>query len=291
METMKLDNIFDAVVSLGPNCLPAYRIAKAGFKRRSFPFDVLMTGCDGWTCEESTVHSSPVGLQLVVESLKREPPFLDFVSTMTPLPHINAVGNAGFTDPEFIPSAHIHDDPREPAVAETYHRRAQRFLALLNSGYRVLFLYTLRLRELSSAKHFMNVAKRLPVEAARLRALLKSRWPQSKSALLLAVLGELPPVPAAQKALEACLSRLDKINETDVWIITRHIADLPKVAGDPLAGFWGDEEAWADIFRGFVIQPKDFREACFDENGSGKFADDEQGFEGFVKSLKMIHPT
>ena len=32
----------------------------------------------------------------------------------------------------------------------------------------------------------------------------------------------------------------------EVWIITRHIADLPKVAGDPLAGFWGDDEAWAD---------------------------------------------
>ena len=25
---------FDAVVSLGPNCLPAYRVAKVGFRRK-----------------------------------------------------------------------------------------------------------------------------------------------------------------------------------------------------------------------------------------------------------------
>ena len=40
--------------------------------------------------------------------------------------------------------AHIHDDPREPEVAAKYQRRADRFLALLESGYRVLFVYTLR---------------------------------------------------------------------------------------------------------------------------------------------------
>ena len=137
------------------------------------------------------------------EVLSRDPPFSDYVSTMTPLPSLNAVGNAGFTDPEFIPSvpwlvslncatvdeplihllgmvkgrqltmdlfmvsnalgchllnsvdvysmdllatkAHIHDDPRQKEVAATYARRAKRFVALLNSGYRVLFLYTLRL--------------------------------------------------------------------------------------------------------------------------------------------------
>ena len=43
--------------------------------------------------------------------------------------------------------AHIHDDPREKEVAATYDRRAKRFVALLNSGYRVLFLYTLRLAD------------------------------------------------------------------------------------------------------------------------------------------------
>eukprot|EP00435_Cladocopium_sp_Y103_P073912 s436_g45.t1 len=54
------------------------------------------------------------------------------------------VGNAGFTDPEFIPSAHIHDDPRDKEVFAKYQRRAHRFVTLLESGYRVLFVYTLR---------------------------------------------------------------------------------------------------------------------------------------------------
>jgi hypothetical protein len=43
----------------------------------------------------------------IEECLERNPPFSDYVSTMTPLPSINAVGNAGFTDPEFIPSVPV----------------------------------------------------------------------------------------------------------------------------------------------------------------------------------------
>lgn len=284
----------DAVVSLGPNCLPAYHIAKAGFKRRSFPFDVLMTGSDGWSAEESSIRLAPVGLQLVLECLERNPPFSDYVSTMTPLPSINAVGNAGFTDPEFIPSAHIHDDPREPEVAAKYQRRADRFLTLLESGYRVLFIYTMRLRELKDPKHFINVAHRLPLQVAKLRELLARRWPSSLNHLLVVVLGELPPVPPAQRALEACLSRLRSVNQSkDPWVMVRRIPDLPKVPGDPMAGFWGDDKAWTDLFSEFVIKPKDFSEACFQETTvlGSKSADDKSGFEKFVDSLKMIHPA
>ena len=65
--------------------------------------------------------------------------------------------------------AHIHDDPREPEVAAKYRRRADRFLTLLESGYRVLFVYTMRLRELKDPKHFINVAQRLPLQVAKLR--------------------------------------------------------------------------------------------------------------------------
>ena len=46
----------------------------------------------------------------IEECLERNPPFSDYVSAMTPLPHINAVGNAGFTDPEFIPSVPVSAD-------------------------------------------------------------------------------------------------------------------------------------------------------------------------------------
>ncbi|CAE8689822.1 unnamed protein product, partial [Polarella glacialis] len=181
---------FEAAVSLGPNCLAAYRIAKAGFKRRSFPFDIMMSGSDGWPAHEEACWGAPVGLRLAVECLSREPPFSDYVSKMAPLPHINAVGNCGFIEPGvgFIPSAHCHDDPREPSVARTYARRATRLIQLLaSSGYRVLFVYTLRLRDLYSPKHVCSIAAELPKEVARLRKTLSRCWPELDDGLLVVV--------------------------------------------------------------------------------------------------------
>ena len=87
---------------------------------------------------------------------------------LTNHPHVQDKGLARSL-PTFFSEAHIHDDPREPEVAAKYQRRADRFLTLLESGYRVLFIYTMRLRELKDPKHFINVAHRLPLQVAKLR--------------------------------------------------------------------------------------------------------------------------
>ena len=89
---------------------------------------------------------------------------------LTNHPHVQDKGLARSL-PTLFSEAHIHDDPREPEVAAKYQRRADRFLTLLESGYRVLFIYTMRLRELKDPKHFINVAHRLPLQVAKLR-----RW-------------------------------------------------------------------------------------------------------------------
>eukprot|EP00439_Symbiodinium_sp_Y106_P013999 s1734_g2.t1 len=194
-----------------------------------------MTGSDGWTSSEQSVWQSPVGLQLVVECLLREPPFADYVKKMAPLPHLNAVGNCGFLEPNggFIPSAHIHDDPRDPDVYQTYQRRARRFMALMeDSDYCTLFLYTLRLRDLSQPKHFVNIARRLPEEVARFSSLLEKRWPGFRWRLLIPVLGELPEgvPPKALEALEACIQRMRSVNDSSAepCIVVERLGDAPR---------------------------------------------------------------
>eukprot|EP00933_Yihiella_yeosuensis_P063939 TRINITY_DN67210_c0_g1_i1.p1 TRINITY_DN67210_c0_g1~~TRINITY_DN67210_c0_g1_i1.p1 ORF type:complete len:327 (-),score=60.59 TRINITY_DN67210_c0_g1_i1:111-1055(-) len=301
----KESDVFDAAVSLGPNCLAAYRIAKAGLKRRSFPFDIIMSGSDGWPAYEEAVWQAPLGMRFVVECLSREPPFKDYVSEMVPVPHINAIGNAGFalSQGNFIPSAHCHDDPRQPAVAETYRRRAVRLAQLLaSSGYHVLFLYTLRLRDLSSAKHFATITRNLPLEIVQLHSVLRRRFPQLKCRLVLAVMGNLAePIPqVAHTALEASLQKVEEDAATVAsaeghdrpWVAVERIADAPS-GPHPMDGFWGDEDAWKGLFERYRVIPRDFHEECFASStkaGATKAAEDgkSEKFQRFVDSLGMV---
>ena len=292
---------FDAAVSLGPNCLAAYRIAKAGLKRRSFPFDVAMSGSDGWPAHEEACWQAPCGLRLPIECLWREPPFEGYVADMAPMPHLRAVGNCGFEGSEgegFLPSAHIHDDPREPATAEAYRRRALRFRRLLASGYRVLFLYTLRLRDLRDGGHVANVAGGLLSEVGRLRALLARSWPSLEYRLVVAVLGELhEEVPVAER-LEMRIALEQLAEEGGGRVAVERLRDAP-AGPDPMDGFWGDDAAWAELFRRHPVAPRDFAEGCFAEAtkaGAAKGARPQARgsrpakFERFVEALGAISP-
>ena len=40
------------------------------------------------------------------------------------------------------------------------------------------------------------------------------------------------------------ISSKTDIPSEDPWVMVRRIPDLPKVHGDPMAGFWGDDKAW-----------------------------------------------
>lgn len=219
---------------------------------------------------------------------------------MAPLPHLNAVGNCGFLQPDggFIPSAHIHDDPRDPDVYQTYQRRARRFMALIeDSGYCTLFLYTLRIRDLTQPKHFINIARRLPEEVARFSSLLEKRWPNFRWRLLITVLGELPEgvPPKAQEALQACIQRMRSVNDssTEPRIVVERLGDAPR-GPEAMDGFWGDGQSFQELFARLHVEPKDFAEACFADarkGGGTKSADKESKFEKFVSSLKVIHPS
>ncbi|CAE8684754.1 unnamed protein product [Polarella glacialis] len=291
----------------------------------------MMSGSDGWPAHEEACWGAPVGLRLAVECLSREPPFSDYVSKMAPLPHINAVGNCGFIEPGvgFIPSAHCHDDPREPSVARTYARRATRLIQLLaSSGYRVLFVYTLRLRDLYSPKHVCSIAAELPKEVARLRKTLSRCWPELDWQLLLPVLGQLrAQLPEASRlAVEASLRRIEEAAaeedaEGDPRVVVERIADAP-AGPHPMDGFWGDDAAWSSLFARHPVEPRDFSESCFaaatkaGEAKGAKSPDDESQedlttgrpvrrdrsiasgvngesskFQRFVDSLGMIRPS
>lgn len=289
---------FDAVVSLGPNCLAAYRIAKAGLKRRSFPFDIVMSGADGWPAHEKACWLSPVGLRFVVECLHRSPPFHNYVASMQPLPHIRAVGNCGFANPDSgcIPSVHCHDDPRIPEVSETYARRAMRFCRLLASNYRTLFMYTLRLRDLYDADHISNVATGLAQEVVRLRQLFVRNWPELQYLLLIVVVGQLKSGVSvfAEAAIQQVLRQI--ANEQGNAVAIETIEDAP-TGLDPKDGFWGDDNAWEDMFARYRVEPRDFSEPEFAQvakRGPPKrkhTSSQASKFERFVDSLKEVCPS
>lgn len=280
VETAQRFRIFDAVVSLGPNCLTAYRITKAGLKRRSFPFDIMTMGSDGFaggsvdglprhedalcTCE------SPVGLHLVVECLLRDPPFHEYVACVEPVSDINAVCNysfAGDSSENYTPfvSAHFHDDPSDTLTAQSYQRRASRFLQLLESNYRVLFVYTLRLRDLADERHILSIARSLVEEVERLCSGLGEAWPSLDYRLLIPVLGELQCGASlhARIMVENAVLQLATLGGGNVIVEKLHDAPL---ADDQTDGCWGDEDAWAWLFEKYRVKPRNFCEAQFAES-------------------------
>lgn len=289
---------FDAAVSLGPNCLAAYRIAKANFKRRSFPFDIMMSGSDGWPAYEEACWQAPVGLSVVVECLSRFPAFRHYVSQMVLLPHIKAVGNRGFAAPDGrpIPSAHIHDDPRDPAVAKKYGRRAQRFMQLLSSDYRVLFFYTLRLRDFRDEIHVSTVCAGLVSEARLLCKLFHEEWPGLDYCLLVPVLGDLHESfgDSARASVEQALHDLSA--ECGGQVAVERLRDA--AAGpDPMDGFWGDDASWTELFARYRVQPRDFSDECFaasTKSGAPKGASEDSArpakFERFLSALGEVAP-
>lgn len=243
-DTRDREIVFDAAVSLGPNCLAAKRIEKAGLKRRAFPFDIIMSGSDGCFSQEEVCPHSQIGLGRIA----------DFLS-----PDEDGVP---------LPPAHCYDDPCDATVVETYRRRSSRFLQLLSSDYRVLFVYTLRLRDLIDPSKVLNVARRLVLEVERLCALLAKCWPSCEYQLLIPVLGELrlelPMV--ARIAMLSALERLEAFDRGHVAL--ERIRDAP--AGPaPMDGFWGDEDAWAELFQKYRVVPRDFSETIFAQSTKG----------------------
>jgi len=288
---------FDAAVSLGPHCLSAYKVAEAGLKRRSFPFDIVMSGSDGWPAHEQQAWVASVGLSFVNECLSRDPAFDAYVSRMLPLPHIKAVGNCGFVDVDgkLMPSAHCHDDPREEDVAETYRRRALRFTRLLRSGYQTLFVYSVRLRDLVDDTHVLRIAASLIVEAGRFTALMSRHWPDFRYLLLIPVLGSLCASVSEDARIRMDTALEDIVRESGGLVAVERMADAP-AGPDPMDGFWG--LAWNDLFAKYSVEPRDFSESCFAEaakSSSKKTSSDDtparassSKFERFVDSLKVL---
>lgn len=180
---------FNAVVSLGPNCLTAGRIARAGLKVRSFPFDSMQNGCDGFPSVELAARGAKPGLYVVNRCLAADPPFAGYIA-LENLADVSpcmgkGIGNLAFAP---CPSIHLHDDPKNLfEVAEAYRRRARRLRNLLVEEenatcmpsswlYRVLFMYTWRISGLP-ADWIAEQGAALGEEIEQFLSIMKAKWP------------------------------------------------------------------------------------------------------------------
>jgi hypothetical protein len=218
---------FDHVVSLGPNCVVAHHLARTGLRTRSGPFDWLL--CDLGT-----------GLSLAASLIEHE--FEAFLDDLTVSPDASppSVHSVRYPGLKFI----HHNPVAIKADRHAMSRRAERFMLLLRSESRVLFIYSCRFKISPSPANFDARMLRLTTGLERFQDVLAAAYPRLDYTLLIVSSGS-HGVRAKRNIVRALKARSGAAGK--VWVRT--------IKDDPSETF-GSPDSWNKLLASYCFLTK-----------------------------------